>query len=575
METLIDLLKQCDYFGVGLTFKYKYNKRYKSICGGIVFILFVITSITYSLIKIIQFIINRPITVIYYKKELPKTDVYSFSELKNGLAFKATCEDIDTNIYDIDKLFTTSMVYCRTERINGQRVKTRVNIPLKSCQYNDFYNRVNESMDLDEVTGNYLCPQINNLNLSGAYVDTLFEYFEVTLNLSDDNYNETVTNLLYENECKLSYYFNDYAIDVNNKSNPVRIYLNQNFIQLSPVEYRKVNLFFNIIELTSYENYLFNKAIHKKYGAHSKSETYELFKGNDRFIRKSSEYGYYAKIYIRVDSSRIYFERRYQQIDTLFANVSSPLSVLLMFLYIIMTYLNNIFVINSVIKTIYRTRQEDFDRKQKFRETFKKNMSNQIHGNLNFEKKESKKTIKTIRSQQQVNNDTSEVKIYDIMPRLRKFGRNATLMESAAIDRKVPKIKKLINKLILNSICKFFPCSKNMNWEFKITSGLTKSFYEQMDIYNYLKHLQMIKIISYITLDRNEFYLVRHLSNPSISWGNKDFYQLTTDKMANIDDKINDFWNIFEKLLNKKKKSNRERKICKLICSDINNILEK
>ena len=114
-----------------------------------------------------------------------------------------------------------------------------------------------------------------------------------------------------------------------------------------------------------------------------------------------------------------------------------------------------------------------------------------------------------------------------------------------------------------------------MNWEFKITSGLTKSFYEQMDIYNYLKHLQMIKIISYITLDRNEFYLVRHLSNPSISWGNKDFYQLTTDKMTNIDNGINDFWNTFEQLLAKKKKTSKERKICKLISSDINNILEK
>ena len=570
MEHLIYFIKQCDYFGVGLTFNYRSNKKYKSIFGGITFILFVITSTTYSIVSVAQFILHRPLTVIYYKKKLPKTDTYSLHQLKTGLAFKATCDNLENNDYDINKLFSLNMVFCKTERINGERIKNRTNIPLKICEHSDFYNEVDETMDLDGVTGDYFCPEKSDLNLSGDYVDTLFEYFEITLSISNDSDNETVSKLLSENECKLSYYFTDYAIDVNNKLNPVRIYLNQNFIQLSPVEYKKSNLFFNIIELTSYESYMFNGAIHKKYGAHSKSEFYELYKGENRYEKKSSEYGNYAKIYVRVDSSKSVFERRYQQLNELFADVSSLLSCILMFLFLIMTYLNNIFVVNSVIKTIYRTRQEDFDRKQKFREVFKKKVSNQLHESIKRE--ESKKSI---RSQQQKNNDSSEIKIYNVIPRLRKLARNQSLNESAAIDRKVPKIKKLINKLILNSICKFFPCAKNFDWEFKIIQGLTTSFYEQLDIYNYLKHLQMIKIISYINLNRDEFYLVRHLSNPSISWANKDFYQLTTDKMANIDNTISDFWNVFERLLNKQKKTNRERKICKLISSDINNILEK
>ena len=565
MENFIDFIKQCDYFGVGLYFNYKSNKKYKSILGGVIFILFIIISITYSIISVIQFILNRPLTITYYNKELQKTDTYSFSQLKTGLAFKTSCDDINETNYDIDKLFTINMVFCKTERINGQRIKTQIQIPLRSCTYNDFYNEVNESMDLDGVTGNYLCPDTNNFNLSGIYVDEVFEYFEITLNLSNSIDNETITKLLYEKECKLSYYFSDYAIDLNNKSNPIHLYVNQNFIQLSPVELKKVNLFFNIIELTSYENLFFNMAVKKEYGAFAKSENYGLYKGDNRYVKKNSGYGNYAKIYVRVDSSRNIFQRRYQQLTDLFANVSSPLSLLLMFLFIIMTYLNNIFVVNSVIKTIYKTRQVDFERKKKFREIFKKKVSIEIYENI--ERLGSKKDVNS----QHPSKDSSDVKIYNSM---RKSRRSSFINESAAIDRKVPKIKKLINKLILNSICSFFPCAKNMNWEFKITKGLAASFYEQLDIYNYLKHLQMIKIISYITLNRNEFYLVRHLSNPSISWKNKDIYQLTTDKMTNIDDRIDDFWNIFEKLLNKKKKTNREQKICKLISSDINNILE-
>ena len=88
-----------------------------------------------------------------------------------------------------------------------------------------------------------------------------------------------------------------------------------------------------------------------------------MYKGDNRYKIKGPEYDHYAKIYVRVGSIRSIIERRYQKLTDLFANISSPLSCLLIALYFIMTYLNNIFVVNSVIKTIYRTGQKDFYRK--------------------------------------------------------------------------------------------------------------------------------------------------------------------------------------------------------------------
>ena len=74
----------------------------------------------------------------------------------------------------------------------------------------------------------------------------------------------------------------------------------------------------------------------------------------------------------------------------------------------------------------------------------------------------------------------------------------------------------------------------------------------------------------------SEYYLVQYLANPNISLGNRDYYQLSTDRKNSLQTiKINDFWRNFQKLLNKKSKNGREKKICKLICSDINNILSK
>ena len=570
MENIKNFLRKCDYFGVGLTFNYKSEKKYKSAFGGIIFIIFIIISIAYSIISIVQYAIDRPVTVIYYNKELLKYDIYSLSELKTGIAVKAVCDNADTNIYDIQKLFNVEMKHTKIERINGERIKTYTNIPLKKCEYSDFYNLLNSELDDSGVIDNYLCPEKSNLTLSGFYLDDTFEYFEITVSIANDSQNETLEKLLYDTECKVDYLFTDYAIDVNDKSNPVRIFLNENFILLSPTQYGKLNLYFNIIEFTSYEGYVFSLSNKKIYGGQSKSEKYELYKGEKRYEIKSSDYQKYAKIYIRIDSSRNIFERRYQKVTELFADISSPLSCILMVLFFIITYLNNIFVVNSVIETIYRTRQEDFGRKQSFREILKKKVSLKIFENL-----EGEKNNKSENSRLDVSKDVSNVKIYNKSPRL-KLERKTPINEKLSIDKKVPKIKRLINKLILNSICHIFPCSKKMDAEFKIINGLTLSFYEQLDIYNYLKQLQMIKIICYITLNSREFYLIKHLANPSISWENKDFYQLTTDKLTNIDNnKMDDFWKIFEELLNKRNKNSKEKKICNFICADIHNILGK
>ena len=153
------------------------------------------------------------------------------------------------------------------------------------------------------------------------------------------------------------------------------------------------------------------------------------------------------------------------------------------------------------------------------------------------------------RSMSARNNEYSKQKIIDDISKVR-VRRTSAFREESPINSKIPKIKKIINKLIWNSICNIFPCCKKNDLGFKIIELLTTSFYEQLDIYNYLKHLQMIKIISYITMHSSEFYLVQYLSNPSISLGNRDFYQLTTDKKNSLQrTKMDNFWKSFQRLL--------------------------
>ena len=564
LDKIKKYVKQCDYFGVRLTFNYQSEKKYKSVWGGILFLLFILLSIIYSIISIIQFIIERPITAIYFKKKIPKTDVFNLSEYKTGIAFKIECDDIDLNIYELLKLLSIKMEFRSTELKDGKRIKNRTTIPLRKCNYNDFYNLLNDSMDEHDLLNNSLCPEINNFNITGSYLDKLFQYYEILLSIKNDSQNETVTKFLSENECKFSYFFTDHGIDVNNKTNPIKVFLNEKFIQLSHVEYKKTNLYFNIINFSSYENFIFNFRLGKKYGTFSDKETYELYKGENRYETKIIDYGYYAKIYLRVDNSRIILERRFQKLTELFANISSPLSFILIVLFFLMSHFNNLLFVDSVLKTIYRTRQEDFECKKILKEAItnrkEANLTNSDLGNSNI--------LNLNRNLRHNSINSSKSKILTFTPRL-NLEEDKQKIKNPPYSKNIKILKELLNKLIKNTICRFVPCSK-MNREDKMVNSLLKSLYEQLDIYNYLRHLQMIKLISYITLHSKELFLFKYLSNPSIIIGDKDFYQLSMDLKANLKISNNDdFKNKLQQFLIKKNKNSRERKIFNLICGDV------
>ena len=423
-------------------------------------------------------------------------------------------------------------------------------------------------MDEHDLINNSLCPEKNDFNISGNYLDKLFEYYEISLTIINDSQKEELTKLLNEKECKLSYFFTDHGIDVNNKTQPVTPFMNEKFIQLSPVEYKKMNLYINIIDFLSYEDFIFNFGREKKYGSYSDKENYEIFKGENRYETKVDDYQYYAKIYIRLDNTRTIIERRYQKLTELFADISSPLSVILIVLFFLMTHLNNLLFVDSVLRTIYKTRQEDFECKKILRETFNERKKSRDFTNYGPPRNIDVLNLNSNQGHGHNNSvNSSKSKILTLGPRL-NLEINRQKRKSTPINDNIKILTQFVNKLIKNSVCRFVPCSK-MNSEDKMVNTLLKSFYEQLDIYNYLRHLQMIKLIGYITLHSKELFLMKYLSNPSIIIGDKDFYQLSMDLKANLQISNNDdFKKKFQNFLIKRHKNNREKKILKLICGD-------
>ena len=88
-----------------------------------------------------------------------------------------------------------------------------------------------------------------------------------------------------------------------------------------------------------------------------------------------------------------------------------------------------------------------------------------------------------------------------------------------------------------------------------------------------MKYIQTIKTLSYLSLNDDENYLFRFLTNKNLILENIDIYKsVTNDKDKNEID-LDEYWNKLKYLLTKNNKTPREMKLCNIICEDINDII--
>lgn len=171
----------------------------------------------------------------------------------------------------------------------AQKIKDKKSFHL--CTKEDFYFLLDKSEE-EVKNGKVMCldREIMKSTVEGEYIVSFFEFFQLRLNFNNPGVNTDKTlSLLKIVKCKFQYYSSVYAIDAHNIEDPVQIYLTQNFIQLSAAEVKNINLFFDLKEFQSYENYIFDILTPKTLGVFSLKEEYSDFKRTERFtsnIRK-------------------------------------------------------------------------------------------------------------------------------------------------------------------------------------------------------------------------------------------------------------------------------------------------
>ena len=345
--------KYFDFFGTFFYLRYKGKRKYKSTFGGIIFILFVITTVIFSIISLHSFFRKDNISIIYYNTQISPTDNISFYNYSYGIGFLGSCDkenDVFSRLFEYD----FNYVVMNNSLLNRTMIKYKIG--KHKCNHSDFFYKSTNILDSMRINNIYYCPDYTKNVINGIYTDEIFRYFELTLKakyIQEEDYDKYY-KLLSINDCKFHLFVPSLTIDVYNFFKPFDYTFNDLFFQLNPTTHIKRNVFYKIHKFQSSNDYFFDTFKTENYIDYSKYDDYASYKSKESFSQKYEDFNTFATIYLRADSVRTNIERRYQKISECIAQISGIFSTLFIFLRLIMSYVNNFKANNNIFRNIFK-----------------------------------------------------------------------------------------------------------------------------------------------------------------------------------------------------------------------------
>ena len=371
IKTIKRILKKFDVFGVNFSFKYKGEEKYQTSIGGLFFIAFCVVVAVVGIYYFIPFIHRKNFSIVYYSMNLQGAEEINFHNSKASFAvgFACSIDEDGTTVNDILNLTLNHVIYIKNK--DGSRRKDRTVLNTHFCEYSDFYNSYNDSLDVIGIS-NYYCLDKKDDVIEGIYTDEIFSYYEFTVTAKEDsvtNFNR-IDKYLTSNDCRLELYYTDITIDLNNYEEPIKSYINSIFVQLNPTVFLKMNAYFmnQYFQNDDFLIYVFDEEEPQLQILYSRNEAYSLYKGTNRGNTKPTDYLNYAKMYIRADTKKTEIQRKYQKLMEFYADASSLMIALFEVLYIILKFINTFYAEHSIASNVFlfkEVKNKHFDPFQK------------------------------------------------------------------------------------------------------------------------------------------------------------------------------------------------------------------
>ena len=206
IELIKSFLRKIDYFGIEFNFQYQSKEKFHSATGGLIFFVFILISLIYIFLTIINLFQRKNKTIIYYKMQIPQTDSINFDNYTLTNAFGVSCSGKDSGREN--EFFSIKTNKVSLTQYNGEVQREKIELNYSLCTDKHFYNKFNESVELYGLNKRY-CFDDNNITIEGIYTDEVYKYVEITLSMTKtepENYQEYY-DLLTQNDCSFQIYF--------------------------------------------------------------------------------------------------------------------------------------------------------------------------------------------------------------------------------------------------------------------------------------------------------------------------------------------------------------------------------
>jgi len=342
MEYILNCLKILDFSSVNYYFHINGKETFRTCFGGLSYLSY-FAFLFYFIIKVFSsFISKNKFQIISNEKILQsppelKLDDYNLNFIF-GLSYdnKTDLPKEIINKYIVEKLYFVSMT--------NSTKKEKIELNFTQCQEKDLINKYNKDDDFFRYKKylNFRCIDILNYSLKGSFNDELFQYLEYGIYLNWKNILSDKIDLhkkfFTENLIKIVVKYFELSFDFDNKDFPIQSYENNVFDYLNFNLIKKANLDYSQFIYQNDNNILFENPISEKYIKLFAVDKY--FYQMDVRTKSISDYDLLFKFYIRSSPHYFVFNRIYQKLPEMLANITGLSSNLLVFVVLLNTFYN-------------------------------------------------------------------------------------------------------------------------------------------------------------------------------------------------------------------------------------------
>ncbi len=601
-----DFLKSLDFFGIALSFHFKTKEKYVSNTGGILFLIYIVLSLSFVIINFLDLIKRNSKSIISYKMQTPSTDTINFNNYSLTHAFGLVCsgpnKGEEKNYFDI----TINQVKLIQE--NGDRKYLKNPLNYSFCTTQHFFNKFNDSFEKNGLNQRYCLD--DDITIRGLYTDEIYEYVELTVSMKKTQVEDYITyyDILTKNDCTFQLYHIDNGIDIDNFDNPIVPFIRQEFIKLNPINFNKMEIYYITEKIMTDKNYLFNNYHVKYIAGFSMFSSFSLYKGKDRFERKPDDYDKLAKFFLRADTGRNVIIRKYMKFTEFLANVSSLIAGIYYILFSFMGKINKFYSKEKIMTKVFKFKDE---KNQFFFKKLKQNLPEENHlnnmskiipqtpqqikfksnnNNINLNrlslKLNNQSNKESFTTEELINNNNNNLLISNYLSHTHLGNNNDDNKKKILFQNSFTSSNFQEKIRFKYNFCEilvflFFPFLffRKLNYKNNLYQKGELKLYLSTDILSYIKKMQMLDILIYILLDPNQIEMINFLSRPVIS-SKKENTVIPNSIKINIDNadnnntenEINDFCKGYKKIKSSLKKTTIDQKLYNIVNVELDNL---